>query len=107
MARVSFPIQKASQAIRFFSDFTTCSQKDKKPKRSTWKSNLDLTYPIEEGNFDSGNFKQSLQEEVKISGKTGHLRPIHLKYFKNKITVISEKQLSERYLKYNTRKKTL
>uniref|UniRef100_A0A7N4PQ28 Ribosomal protein L22 like 1 n=1 Tax=Sarcophilus harrisii TaxID=9305 RepID=A0A7N4PQ28_SARHA len=30
--------------------------KDKKAKRSTWKFNLDLTHPVEDGIFDSGNF---------------------------------------------------
>uniref|UniRef100_A0A5F9CHT5 Eukaryotic translation initiation factor 5A n=1 Tax=Oryctolagus cuniculus TaxID=9986 RepID=A0A5F9CHT5_RABIT len=31
-------------------------QKDKKPKKSTWKFNLDFTHPMEDGIFDSGNF---------------------------------------------------
>uniref|UniRef100_A0A2K6U105 Uncharacterized protein n=1 Tax=Saimiri boliviensis boliviensis TaxID=39432 RepID=A0A2K6U105_SAIBB len=31
-------------------------KKGKKPKRSTWKFNLDLTHPVEDGIFDSGNF---------------------------------------------------
>uniref|UniRef100_A0A8D1G1B0 60S ribosomal protein L22-like 1 n=1 Tax=Sus scrofa TaxID=9823 RepID=A0A8D1G1B0_PIG len=28
-------------------------KKDKKPKKSTWKFNLDLTHPVEDGIFDS------------------------------------------------------
>uniref|UniRef100_A0A2K5F9D6 Uncharacterized protein n=1 Tax=Aotus nancymaae TaxID=37293 RepID=A0A2K5F9D6_AOTNA len=32
------------------------TQLSKKPKRSTWKFNLDLTHPVEDGIFDSGNF---------------------------------------------------
>ncbi|CAO2613551.1 60S ribosomal protein L22-like 1 [Lemmus lemmus] len=31
-------------------------QKDKKPKKSTWRFHLDLTHPVEDGIFDSGNF---------------------------------------------------
>uniref|UniRef100_A0A2K6LRV9 Ribosomal protein L22 like 1 n=2 Tax=Rhinopithecus TaxID=542827 RepID=A0A2K6LRV9_RHIBE len=74
--------------------------KDKKPKRLTWKLNLDLTHPGEDGIFDSGNFGTFL-----INGKTGNLRNVvHIDRFKNKITVASEKQFSKRYLKYLTKK---
>lgn len=31
-------------------------QKDRKSKKSTWKFCLDLTHPVEDGIFDSGNF---------------------------------------------------
>jgi large subunit ribosomal protein L22e len=40
------------------------SQKDKMPKRSTWKFNLDLTYSVEDGIFDSENFEQFPQERL-------------------------------------------
>ncbi|XP_006861922.1 PREDICTED: 60S ribosomal protein L22-like 1 [Chrysochloris asiatica] len=80
-------------------------QKDKKAKRSTWKFNLDLTHPVEDGIFDSGNFEQFLREKVKVNGKTGNLgNVVHIERFKNKITVVSEKQFSKRYLKYLTKK---
>ncbi|XP_017381802.1 60S ribosomal protein L22-like 1 [Cebus imitator] len=86
----------------------TCNmawQKDKKPKKSTWKFNLDLTYPVEDGIFDSGNFEQFLREKVKVNGKTGNLgNVVHVEGFKNNITVVSEKQFSKRYLKYLTKK---
>ncbi|XP_032116430.1 60S ribosomal protein L22-like 1 isoform X2 [Sapajus apella] len=79
--------------------------KDKKPKKSTWKFNLDLTHPVEDGIFDSGNFEQFLREKVKVNGKTGNLgNVVHIERFKNKITVVSEKQFSKRYLKYLTKK---
>ena len=48
-------------------------KKDKKPKKSTWKSKLNLTHPVEGGIFDSGNFEQFLQEKVKVNGRTGNL----------------------------------
>ncbi|XP_057604701.1 60S ribosomal protein L22-like 1 [Hippopotamus amphibius kiboko] len=76
-------------------------KKDKKPKKSTWKFNLDLTHPVEDGIFDSGNFEQFLWEKVKVHGKSGNLaNVIHIERFKNKITVVSEKQFSKMYLKY-------
>ena len=80
-------------------------KKDKKPKKSTWKFNLDLTHPVEDGIFDSGNFEQFLREKVKVNGKTGNLgNVVHIERFKNKIIVVSEKQFSKRYLKYLTKK---
>ncbi|XP_055251666.1 60S ribosomal protein L22-like 1 [Moschus berezovskii] len=80
-------------------------KKDKKPKKSTWKFNLDLTHPVEDGIFDSGNFEQFLREKVKVNGKTGNLgNVIHIERFKNKIIVVSEKQFSKRYLKNLTKK---
>ena len=47
-------------------------KKDKKLKTSTWKFNLDLTHPVEDGIFDSGNFEQFLQEKLTMNGKTGN-----------------------------------
>uniref|UniRef100_A0A8C0LI89 Uncharacterized protein n=1 Tax=Canis lupus dingo TaxID=286419 RepID=A0A8C0LI89_CANLU len=47
--------------------------KDKKPKKSTLKFNLDLTHPVEDGIFDSGHFEQFLLEKFKVNGKTGNL----------------------------------
>ncbi|XP_027626463.1 60S ribosomal protein L22-like 1 [Tupaia chinensis] len=83
-------------------------RKDKKPKRSTWKFSLDLTHPVEDGIFDSGNFEQLLWEKVKVHGKTGNLgNVVHIEHLKNKITgtsIVSEKQFSKRYLKYLTKK---
>ncbi|XP_032944193.1 60S ribosomal protein L22-like 1 [Rhinolophus ferrumequinum] len=80
-------------------------QKVKKPKRSVWKFGLDLTHSVEDGIFDSGNFEQFLREKVKVNGKTGNLgNVVHIEGCKNKITVVSEKQFSKRYLKYLTKK---
>uniref|UniRef100_A0A8C4UHC3 Ribosomal protein L22 like 1 n=1 Tax=Falco tinnunculus TaxID=100819 RepID=A0A8C4UHC3_FALTI len=78
---------------------------DRKSKKSTWKFCLDLTHPVEDGIFDSGNFEQFLKEKVKVNGKTGNLgNTVHIERLKNKITVTSEKQFSKRYLKYLTKK---
>ncbi|XP_032951386.1 60S ribosomal protein L22-like 1 [Rhinolophus ferrumequinum] len=80
-------------------------QEVRKPGRSVWKFGLDLTHPVEDGIFDSGNFAQFLWEKVKVNGKTGNLgNVVHIECCKNKITVVSEKQFSKRYLKYLTKK---
>ncbi|DAA17815.1 TPA: hCG15121-like [Bos taurus] len=80
-------------------------KKDKKPKKSTWKFNLEFTHPVEDGVFDSGNVEQFMLEKVKVNGKTGNLgNAVHIEHFKNKIIVVSEKQFSKRYLKYFTKK---
>ncbi|KAL8188010.1 UNVERIFIED_CONTAM: hypothetical protein K2H54_059408 [Gekko kuhli] len=80
-------------------------KKEKKLKKSTCKYNLDLTHPVEDGIFDSGNFEQFLKEKVKVNGKTGNLgNVVHIERLKNKITVTSERQFSKRYLKYLTKK---
>ncbi|KAM7233600.1 hypothetical protein CapIbe_015736 [Capra ibex] len=76
-------------------------KKGKKPKKLTWKFNLDLTHPVEDGIFDSGYFEQLLREKVEVNGKTGNLgNVVHVECFKNKIIVVFEKQFSKRYLKY-------
>lgn len=41
--------------------------------------------------------EQFLREKVKVNGKTGNLgNVVHIERFKNKITVVSEKQFSKR-----------
>ncbi|XP_066097523.1 ribosomal protein eL22-like isoform X2 [Saccopteryx bilineata] len=78
--------------------------KVKKPKKTIWKFGLDLTHPVEDGIFDSGNFEQFLREKVKVNGKTGNLgNVVHIERFKNKITVVSEKQFSKRIMHLITR----
>jgi hypothetical protein len=46
--------------------------KDKKPNRSTWKFNLDLTQPVEDGIFDSGNFGTFPSEYLGLSSLVSH-----------------------------------
>uniref|UniRef100_W5MKD4 Large ribosomal subunit protein eL22 n=1 Tax=Lepisosteus oculatus TaxID=7918 RepID=W5MKD4_LEPOC len=79
------------------------TRKDK--KRPSWKFTLDLTHPVEDGILDSGNFETFLKEKVKVNGKTGNLgSTVQITRLKNKISVMSEKQFSKRYLKYLTKK---
>ena len=88
-------------AVISWQAFKMVQKKDKKSKKSTWKINLDLTHPVEDGIFDSGYFEQLLWEKVEVNGKTGNLgNVIHIECFKNKIIVVFEKQFSKRYLKY-------
>ena len=91
-------------AVISWQAFKMVQKKDKKSKKSTWKINLDLTHPVEDRIFDSGNFEQFLQEKLKMNGKTGKLgNVVHTKSFKNKIVVVSKKW----YLKYLGRKELL
>ncbi|EAW78504.1 hCG15121, isoform CRA_c [Homo sapiens] len=46
--------------------------KDRKPKRSTWRFNLDLTHPVEDGIFDSGNFGTFPSEYLGFSSLVLH-----------------------------------
>uniref|UniRef100_A0A8C5WEQ9 Ribosomal protein L22 like 1 n=1 Tax=Leptobrachium leishanense TaxID=445787 RepID=A0A8C5WEQ9_9ANUR len=49
--------------------------------------------------------EQFLKEKVKVNGKTGNLgNTVRIERLKTKITVLSEKQFSKRYLKYLTKK---
>ncbi|KAM8953646.1 ribosomal protein eL22-like [Pelodytes ibericus] len=80
-------------------------QKDRKARKVVSSFTLDLTHPVEDGIFDSVNFEQFLKEKVKVNGKTGNLgNVVRIERLKNKITVVSEKQFSKRYLKYLTKK---
>uniref|UniRef100_A0A8C5Q508 Ribosomal protein L22 like 1 n=1 Tax=Leptobrachium leishanense TaxID=445787 RepID=A0A8C5Q508_9ANUR len=79
--------------------------KEKKAKKVLCRFTLDLTHPVEDGIFDSVNFEQFLKEKVKVNGKTGNLgNTVRIERLKTKITVLSEKQFSKRYLKYLTKK---
>nr|XP_045048060.1 60S ribosomal protein L22-like 1 [Desmodus rotundus] len=81
--------------------------KVKNIKRTILKFGLDLVHPVENGICYSGNFEQFLPEKIKVSGVTGDLGNvvyIESSIQKNKITVVSEKQFSKRYLKYHTKK---
>uniref|UniRef100_A0A452G1C5 Uncharacterized protein n=1 Tax=Capra hircus TaxID=9925 RepID=A0A452G1C5_CAPHI len=71
-------------------------KKDKKPKKSTWKFNLEFTHPVEDGIFYSGNVEQFLREKVKVNGKTGNLRnDVRIEHFKNKIIVLKKNNLRD------------
>ena len=50
-------------AVISWQAFKMVQKKDKKPKKSTWKFNLDLTHPVEDGIFDSGNFEHFFVRE--------------------------------------------
>ncbi|XP_062841602.1 60S ribosomal protein L22-like 1 [Trichomycterus rosablanca] len=77
----------------------------KNKKGASWKFTLDCTHPVEDGILDSANFETFLKEKVKVNGKTGNLGSVvQIARQKNKISVVSEKQFSKRYLKYLTKK---
>merc|ERR1712150_440519 len=68
------------------------SQKSKKAaKKSTMTFNIDCTHPVEDG-------------IMKVDGKLNNLDQINLETAKNKVSVIADRPLSKRYLKYLTKK---
>lgn len=82
--------------------FKVAPQKDKKPK-SIWRFNLDITHSGEDGICHSGSFEQFRQE--KANGETGDLgNAVHAEGFKGSLPAVSEKQVSQRHLKYLTKK---
>uniref|UniRef100_A0A8C6EV98 Large ribosomal subunit protein eL22 n=1 Tax=Marmota marmota marmota TaxID=9994 RepID=A0A8C6EV98_MARMA len=70
------------------------------------KFTLHCTYPVEDGIMNATNFKQFLQERIKMNGKAGNLGRgvVTIRRSKSKITETSEVTFSKRYLKYLTRK---
>merc|ERR1711962_539360 len=60
-------------------------------KKSTLTFNIDCTHPVEEGS-------------IKVEGKLNNLEQVNLEAMKNKVTVVADRPLSKRYLKYLTKK---
>ena len=78
-------------------------QNVRNPKNEARRFHFDLIHPVEDGILDSGSFGQFL-EKIKVKRRIGNLRNVdHIECLENKITVVSEKQFSKRYLKYLTK----
>merc|ERR1712156_381298 len=73
-------------------------------KKSTLTFNIDCTHPVEDGIMKVDDLKQFLEERIKVDGKLNNLEQINLESAKNKVTLVSEKAFSKRYLKYLTKK---
>ena len=65
-------LSKISRALIARQAFKMAPKKDKKPKKSTWKFSLDLTHPVEDGIFDSGNFGTFPSEYLGFSSLVWH-----------------------------------
>merc|ERR1712154_221607 len=73
-------------------------------KKSTLTFNIDCTHPVEDGIMKVDDLKEFLAARIKVEGKLNNLDQIKLDAVKNKVSVVSERPLSKRYLKYLTKK---
>jgi large subunit ribosomal protein L22e len=79
------------------------------PKKATKKKsaltfNIDCTHPVEDGIMKVDDLKDFLHRRIKVEGKLNNLDQVSLEAAKNKVTIISERHFSKRYLKYLTKK---
>merc|ERR1712212_359430 len=81
------------------------SQKAKKTaKKSSMTFNIDCTHPVEDGIMKVDDLKEFLEARIKVEGKLNNLDQINLEALKNRVTVVADRPLSKRYLKYLTKK---
>merc|ERR1712150_379607 len=81
------------------------SQKSKKAaKKSTMTFNIDCTHPVEDGIMKVDDLKEFLEARIKVEGKLNNLVQVNLEAVKNRVSVVAERPLSKRYLKYLTKK---
>merc|ERR1711964_39683 len=73
-------------------------------KKSALTFNIDCTHPVEDGIMKVDDLKDFLHRRIKVEGKLNNLEQVTLEAAKNKVTVISERYFSKRYLKYLTKK---
>merc|ERR1712212_487149 len=73
-------------------------------KKSTLTFNIDCTHPVEDGIMKVDDLKEFLEGRIKVEGKLNNLEEVNLEALKNKVTVIADRPLSKRYLKYLTKK---
>ncbi|XP_047146543.1 large ribosomal subunit protein eL22 [Hydra vulgaris] len=73
-------------------------------KKSTLTFNIDCTHPVEDGIMKVDDLKNFLLSKIKVNNKLNNLDQITLEAAKNKISLVSEKPFSKRYLKYLTKK---
>merc|ERR1712168_1374977 len=73
-------------------------------KKSALTFNIDCTHPVEDGIMKVDDLKDFLQRRIKVEGKLNNLEQVTLESAKNKVTVVSERAFSKRYLKYLTKK---
>lgn len=73
-------------------------------KKSTLTFNIDCTLPVEDNIMKVDDLKKFLQERIKVDNKLNNLEQVSLEVAKTKVSVISDRPFSKRYLKYLTKK---
>merc|ERR1711925_8081 len=80
------------------------AKKKASKKKSTLTFNIDCTHPVEDGIMKVDDLKEFLEARIKVEGKLNNLDQINLEALKNRVTVVADRPLSKRYLKYLTKK---
>merc|ERR1712110_581116 len=80
------------------------STKKSAKKKTALTFNIDCTHPVEDGIMKVDDLKEFLARRIKVEGKLNNLEQVTLEAAKNKVSVISERPFSKRYLKYLTKK---
>lgn len=66
---------------------------------------LDCSKCVQDSLFDANDLKEHLISKIKVNGKTGHLgKKILVNAETDKVTIVSQKPLSKRYIKYLSKK---
>merc|ERR1712098_427699 len=73
-------------------------------KKSTLTFNIDCTHPVEDSIMKVEDLKEFLTRRIKVDGKLNNLEMVKIECGKNKVTLVSDKAFSKRYLKYLTKK---
>merc|ERR1711977_686676 len=73
-------------------------------KKSTLTFNIDCTHPVEDGIMKVDDLEEFLEARIKVEGKLNNLDQVNLEALKNRVTVIADRPLSKRYMKYLTKK---
>merc|ERR1712119_61837 len=85
-------------------NMSTSKSKRASKKKSTLTFNIDCTHPVEDGIMKVDDLKEFLEGRIKVEGKLNNLDQVNLEALKNKVTVVADRPLSKRYLKYLTKK---
>merc|ERR1712098_1031832 len=83
---------------------TMAPNKKAAKKKTALTFNIDCTHPVEDGIMKVDDLKDFLTRKIKVEGKLNNLDQVTLESAKNKVTIISERHFSKRYLKYLTKK---
>eukprot|EP00794_Sanderia_malayensis_P015305 gene15305-16882_t len=79
--------------------------KKQQKKKTALKFTIDCTHPVEDGIMKVDDLETFLQTRIKVDNKTNNFGDqVSLERGKNKITLVSERPFSKRYLKYLTKK---
>merc|ERR1712168_980646 len=73
-------------------------------KKSTLTFNIDCTHPVEDGIMKVDDLKEFIEARMKVDGKLNNLDQINLEASKNRVTLVAERHVSKRYLKYLTKR---